>query len=118
MSLSSAIYLYVNHSAEKTEFDRIAIYKRADDKFTVYFKPDCTRNTVKNKTPTVRVMEDRHDLLDYIEDMMDLLINDVDTPTFTSIDVAIPCMPIVALHPKNPTAKSILLRSIRSWVLN
>ncbi len=112
---STPIYLYVNHSLEKTKFDRIVIYKRNDGKFTVYYKSDCTKETVKNKTSTVRVMEDHHDLLDYVEDMMDLLMNDVDTPGFANIDVAIPCMPVVALHPKNYAVKSVLLRSIRSW---
>jgi hypothetical protein len=112
---STPICLYVNHSLEKTKFDRIAIYKRNDGKFTVYFKSDCTNETVKDKRPTVRLMETHHDLLDYVEDFMDLLMNDVDTPGFANIDVAIPCMPVVALHPKNYAVKSVLLRSIRSW---
>ena len=115
MSIINRVVLFVNHNAEKTVFDRIGIYLRNDGKFTVYFKADCTISTQTEKTPTVLVHESHHDLLDYLEDMLDLMMNDCDTPSCPSIDVMIPHMPVVALNPKNYETKSILLRAMRSW---
>ncbi len=116
MSSSNTLYLYINHNVEKTKFDRIAISKQADEQYTVHYKGDCTTETVGDVKVMVRVMENHHDLLDYVEDMMDLLLHDIDTSTvFTSIDVIIPCVPVVAVNPKCDAIKQILLRNIRSW---
>ena len=46
---------------------------------------------------------------------MDLMMIDVDTNPASNIDVMIPGIPVVAVHPKNPAAKGLLLRTIRSW---
>jgi hypothetical protein len=112
---SNRVTLFVNHAADKIKYDRIALYKRSDCKYTVYFKPDCTKETQDATTPIVLVKDDHHDLLDYVEDVLDLMMNDNDRDSFGSIDVMIPGMPIVALHPKNLATKPLLLRAIRSW---
>ena len=112
---SNPVVLYINYDAKKTKFDRVAIYSRTDGKFTVYYKTECTKETCGETTPKVLIMESHHDVLDYVEDMMDLMMNDIDTNPAASIDVMIPCMPVVAVHPKNSAVKPILLRSIRSW---
>ncbi len=116
--LSSSVVLYVNRDAKKSMFDFIAIQKRDDGKFTINYKGDCTNENVDGMKSTVRIMDHRHDLLDYVEDMMDLLLSDVDTPSFASMDVSIACLPLVSLDPKNAGTKHLLLRSIRSWVKN
>ncbi len=112
---SNRVILFLNHNETKTSFDRVAIYRRDDGMFTVYFKPDCTVDTVNDKKPIVLVQETHHDLLDYIEDMLDLFMLDIDTTPYPSIDVMIAGMPVVAVNPKNPAIRPVLVRAIRSW---
>lgn len=112
--MSNRIVLFVNHVADKTKFDRIAIHKN-DGKFTISYIGETTMKTLIEKTPVILDKDSHHDVLDYVEDVLDLMMNDIDVNPYASIDVCIPCIPIVALHPKNSAVKNILMRAIRTW---
>ncbi len=108
------VTLCINKDDTKVDFDRIAIYCKGDS-FTTYYKADVTIDTVSNKTPIVIPQGSHHDVLDYLEDIFDLLMNDKDTPSCPCVDVLIPGVPVVGLHPKNPAAKELVIRLVRNW---
>ena len=110
------VTLCINKDDSKVEYDRIAIYCKGDT-FTTYYKADVTNDTVSDKTPVVIPQATHHDVLDYLEDVFDLLMNDKDTPACPCVDVLIPGYPVVGLHPKNPVAKEMVIRLVRSWCL-
>ncbi len=106
--------LFLNKNNDKIVFDRIAVYKK-EDCFIAYYKSDVTKETYENKTPVVIRLETHHDLLDYLEDIMDLMYFDIDQPSHSSIDLAMPAYPVVALNPKLTSTKNLLFRAVRSW---
>ncbi len=106
--------LFLNKNVDKTDFDRIAVYKK-DNGFTAYYKANVTMETYEDKTPVVIRLETHHDLLEYLEDMMDLLYFDVDTNPCPSVDLGIAEYPIVALHPRVTSTKDLIIRVVRAW---
>lgn len=113
----SPITLYLNKNTDKTVFDHIVIYKKdsEDNGFTVYYKPDVTRETKKYTTPIIVCMKTHHDVLDYLEDVMDMLYYDADSTPYTSIDLLIPAYPVVGLKPNMTCIKDLVLRVVRGW---
>jgi hypothetical protein len=117
------INIYLNKNVAKTSFDRILIRsnKNCDhadpndtNAFTAFFKGDVTNDTVRTKVPDEVSLADSHDVLDYVEDIMDLLMADADNPPYACADVMIPGYPVVALKPNNES-KALLIRVLRSW---
>jgi hypothetical protein len=108
----------MNKNKEKTVFDRITIQKNYCDSFTILYKTDVTNDTCANKVPLRIDMEDRHDLLDYLEDVMDLLYFDIDRDACPVADIVVPGYPIVALSTRNSYTKNLIIRIVRSWAKN
>ncbi len=110
-----SVLLYLNRAQDKIRFDRIQIQSvcNSEASFKVTYLADVTTETIKTTNPCTLTFDNRHDLLDYIEDVLDLLIQDKDSTPFMSIDVMIPAHPTVAL--KAGKDDSLLLSVLRSW---
>jgi hypothetical protein len=113
--MSNFFALYLNKNAEKSVFDRIAIYKKEGDMFTVYYKPDATAETVSDVSPTV-ISFTAEGIEEYLEDVMDLLHADIDVTPYTSIDVIIPALPIASISTTVRTNKDLLISVARRWM--
>jgi hypothetical protein len=111
----SPIILILNKNASKDVFDRIAIYKKSNDTYTVYYKSDVTNDTYTEKTPQVIVLDSRDRVLDYIANFVDLLHADIDTTPHHSIDVMVPGFPVVALSTTVRSNKDLLDRLVYFW---
>ncbi len=103
---------YLNRAQDKIQFDRIVI-RKSQDKFTANYFSDMTKNTLNTVAPFTLSFDNHHDVLDYMEDILDLLIHDWDNTPFHSMDVMIAGYPIVALKPDMDD--SLILRVMRSW---
>ena len=105
--------LYLNRSSDKSTFDMMSIRHSADG-FVVFFWSDVTNNTVKTREPDVLRFATHHDLLDYLEDSLDIVMADTDTQPYASLDTLIPGFPTVCLKPDNHTT-TLLIRAMRTW---
>ena len=103
---------YLNRAQDKIQFDRIVIRKNQDT-FTVTYLSDVTKDTIATANPSTLILDDHHDVLDYMEDILDLLIQDKDNTPFRSIDVMVAGYPVVALNARMDD--SLILRVLRSW---
>ncbi len=113
-SNTPSLVLIINRDATKECYDKIAI-SRTTDSFTITFVEKITNG--KHAAKEVLDKQDRHDVLDYIEDVLDLLNMDNDANPHVSSDVLIPTHPIVSLNHKNYEARALMLRLVRSWCL-
>jgi hypothetical protein len=113
--LTMSATFYLNRAQDKIRFDKIVIRKSIDgeDKFSVTYISDVTKDTLADAASYKFSIADSHALLDYMEEILDLLIQDKDTPPFCSMDVMLPGYPVVAL--KAGADDSLLLRVLRSW---
>jgi hypothetical protein len=114
--MTSSFVLILNKDASKAVFDRIAIYKEDGDTYTVYYKPDVTDDTHKEKIPHVIPLDSRDKVLDYIENVLDLLHADIDNNPHHSIDVMVPGFPIVAMSSTVLSNKDLLDRLAYFWM--
>lgn len=105
--------LFLNRSLNKSNFDTISI-RYAENCFTAHYRTDVTKETAKSKKPDVLHFETHHDLLDYLEDTVDLVMSDADASPYSSIDLLVPGFPVVCLKPNNHT-KTLLICAVRIW---
>jgi hypothetical protein len=106
-----SITFFLNRDSTKSSFDFIKIYKE-EDSFRAIYKDSVTLQTYKAADSFAFEMADYHDVLDYLEDVMDLLDADMDVTPFYSIDLFVPGYPIVSLPFYN---KDVLLSTVRTW---
>lgn len=116
--IPSPVYLYLNRSVDKVTFDFIKI-RNADTNadtncYTLEYRPEVTKSKIASARADVLNFKAHHDLLDYLEDMLDLVLSDSDTHPYVSIDVMIPGFPIVCLKPDIHT-RELIIRSVRTW---
>lgn len=101
--------LFINYDEAKTTYDKIKI-QRNNDEFTAVYS---SANTTMKTTVDLRTEKD---LLEYVEDMMDLMYNDRDKDSPVAIDVIIPGLPITCLRTTEFSNKELLLRVVRNYV--
>ena len=109
---------YLNRAQDKIRFDKIVIRKSptcaySEDKFSVTYIDNVTNDTMNTAKSCKFSLADSHAVLDYMEEILDLIIQDNDATQFHSMDVMIEGYPIVAL--KAGDDDSLLLRVLRSW---
>lgn len=106
---------YLNKDSAKTFYDLIKIHKQEDGSFNVSYQTNVSDKTEKTKQAEVVSIEDSHSLLDYIEDVIDLIQADKDMQPYISIDVSIPAFPIISLLVKDSDYKGLIFRVLRTW---
>ncbi len=115
LSSSTAVF-FLNRNVQKTNYDKIILRKhRSEDEtqFNVQYMCNVTNDTLAATKSTNLTLNDSHEVLDYMEDILDLLIQDKDSEPFMGIDVMIPGYPIVGL--KAGVDDKVLIRVLRNW---
>jgi hypothetical protein len=111
---SNSAFLYLNNNSEKTMFDCIEI-KKTKCEYVITFKSGIKSGTKLGNSLTIMHFTDSHKVLDYIEDVIELLQYDKDANSYATIDISVPGFPIVALSKDDNNTMSLVLRVIRNW---
>ncbi len=110
-----AAFLYLNKNAKKSLYDSISFAKTAEG-FAVVYRTDqgvdgefLTHHTNSTQFDT------SHELMEYLELTLDLLIADADNQPYDSIDLILRGFPIVNLKPTERN-KVLILKTFKFWM--
>ncbi len=108
--------LYLNSTFDRSTYDTISINKTEDETkpYRVTARHDLTRYVKCDSKQHIKHGDSNY-IIEYITDVLALLMNDIGDKPYCGIDVVVPMYPSVALS-INETTKDIVLRILRRWI--